>query len=157
MAVHNLMWVATSSAVGMNEAIQSALDWLTGGNAEVTCEKVRSYHGPKMMMMRAYVGNKKDATIAVSHLGADLLNSLVKSNQLINRIDDSNTLHIRLDLAALVRGEILLANEHSLEVVKGRIKLEVYPGQDTLERAKDMLEKAVSKALQNDFPKSLGS
>mgnify|MGYP000922658792 CR=1 FL=1 len=157
MAVHNLMWVATSSAVGMKEAIQSSLDWLTGDYAKITCEKVRSYHGPKMMMMKAYVGNKKDATNAVCHLGADLLNSLAESNQLPDRIDESNTLHIRLDLAALVRGEIHLADESSLEVVKGRIKLEVYPGQDTLERAADMLEKAVSKAIQNDFPRSLAS
>ena len=155
MAVHNLMWVATSSAVGMKEVIQSALDWLTGDYAEIKCEKVRSYHGPKMVMMRAYVGNKKDATNAVCHLGADLLNSLGESNQLSDRIDESNTLHIRLDLAALVRGEIHLADESSLEIVKGRIKLEVYPGQDVLQRAKDMLEKAASKADQNDFPISL--
>ena len=40
MSVHNVTWYATASGLGSTEVIEGALNWLTGGNAEISREKV---------------------------------------------------------------------------------------------------------------------
>ena len=147
MAVHNVSWVATSSAVGNLEAIEAALSWLTGGDVPITKGKVRSYHGSRMVMLRAEITRKKAARTAVCHLGADLLAALSTDPDLSERIDEANTLHLRLDLGELVRGNIALS-DGSEEEVKGRIKLEVYPGQNALENARTLLSESAEKATR---------
>jgi len=137
--------------VGSTEAIEAALKWLTGGEAEITKEKVKSYHGARMTLLRAYIGQKKASKQSICHLGSDLLNKLSQSADLSQRIDESNVLHIRLDLSSLVSGSIEFSSG-SGEQVKGRIKLEVYPGQDSIENARDMLSAAAKKADADGFP-----
>ena len=147
MSVHNVSWVATSSAVGNLEAIEAALSWLTGGDVPITKDKVRSYHGSRMVMLRAEITRKKAARTAVSPLGADLLATLAADQDLAERIDQANTLHLRLDLGELVRGNIALS-DGSEEEVKGRIKLEVYPGQNALENARTLLSESAEQATR---------
>ena len=154
MSVHNLTWVATSSGVGMTDVIHDALDWLSGGEAEISHEKVKSYHGPKMTVIRAKIGRKKAAREAICHLGSDLLSELSTPQELVSRIDDENSLHIRLDLAALVTSQIRLAEFQGDGVVKGRIKLEVYPGQECQEIARNLLQDCASKAERLGLPPS---
>ena len=60
-------------------------------------------------------------------------------------------LHIRLDISSLVSGSIELS-QGSGEQVKGRIKLEVYPGQDSIENAREMLSAAAIKADAEGLP-----
>ena len=156
MSVHNVTWNATSSGVGSTEGIEAALSWLTGGNAEITREKVKSYHGARMWLIRAQINRKKAAKDSVCHLGPTLLNQLSLSSELIQRIDEQNVLHIRLSISSLVSGSIELSND-SEEQVKGRIKLEVYPGQDVIENARKMLADAAVKASSSGFPIPLGS
>ena len=152
MSVHNLTWVATSSAVGATEVIHEALLWLTGGEASISSEKVKSYHGPKMTLVKARAERKKSAREAICHLGSEFLSSLAVSEDLANRIDEDNTLHIRLDLAALVSSEIKQSEQQGDGVVKGKIKLEVYPKQDCVEIARELLQKSASRAERNNFP-----
>ena len=151
MAVHNITWNATSSGVGSTEAIEVALKWLTGGQAEITKEKVKSYHGARMTLLRAHIGQKKASKQSICHLGSDLLNQLSQSADLSQRIDGGNVLHIRLDISSLVSGSIELSSG-SGEQVKGRIKLEAYPGQDPIENAREMLSAAAKKADSEGFP-----
>ncbi|MFL2947200.1 MAG: RNA-binding domain-containing protein [Candidatus Poseidoniales archaeon] len=151
MAVHNITWNATSSGVGSTEAIEAALKWLTGGEAEITKEKVKSYHGARMMLLRAHIGQKKASKQSICHLGSNLLNQLSQSADLDQRIDEGNVLHIRLDISSLVSGSIELSSG-SGEQVKGRIKLEVYPGQDPIENAREMLYAAAMKADAEGLP-----
>lgn len=151
MAVHNITWNATSSGVGSTEAIEAALKWLTGGEAEITKEKVKSYHGAKMTLLRAHIGQKKASKQSICHLGSNLLNQLSQSEELSQRIDEGNVLHIRLDISSLVSGSIELS-QGSGEQVKGRIKLEVYPGQDSIENAREMLSAAAIKADAEGLP-----
>ena len=154
MSVHNLTWVATSSGVGATEVIQQALEWLTGGEAKITHEKVKSFHGPKITVIRAKIERKKSAREAISHLGPEFLSALAKSEVLGSRIDENNALHIRLDLAALVSSKIQKSEFQGDGVVKGRIKLEVYPGQDCLEIAREMLQKCSERAERLGLPVS---
>ncbi len=149
--MHNVTWYATSSGVSSTEAIAAALNWLTGGEAEISREKVKSYHGARMTMLRAQIDRKKAARESIPHLGAQLLSHLAQSDDLIARIDEENVLHIRLDISSLVRGSIELS-EGFEEQVKGRIKLEVYPGQDVLENARKMLESSSIIATELGLP-----
>ncbi|MEC8927547.1 MAG: hypothetical protein VYB17_04750, partial [Candidatus Thermoplasmatota archaeon] len=97
------------------------------------------------------IDRKKAARESSPYLGAQLLGSLAQSKDLVTRIDGDNVLHIRLSISSLVRGSIELS-EDSEEQVKGRIKLEVYPGQDALENAIKMLESAAKKATELGLP-----
>ncbi|HJM40826.1 MAG TPA: RNA-binding domain-containing protein [Candidatus Thalassarchaeaceae archaeon] len=151
MAVHNVAWNATSSGVGSIEGIEAALQWLTGGGAEITREKVKSYHGARMTLFRAQIKQKKAAKQSICHLGPDLLTELSLSPDLGKRIDDGNVLHIRLSISSLVCGSIELSSG-SEEQVKGRIKLEVYPGQDSIQNAREMLSAAALKAEVEGLP-----
>ena len=154
MSVHNVTWYATASGLGSTEVIEGALNWLTGGNAEISREKVKSYHGARMMMLRAQINRKKAARESIPYMGAQILDFLAQSEDLISRIDEENVLHIRLSISSLVRGSIELS-EGSEEQVKGRIKLEVYPGQDPLENAREMLAASANRATELGLPSPL--
>ncbi|MDP6906799.1 MAG: RNA-binding domain-containing protein [Candidatus Thalassarchaeaceae archaeon] len=148
--MHNLTWSATSSAVGLDNTIEESLSWLTGGYAAISREKVKSYFGPKMILIKAHIERKKQAREAVSNLGFNLLTKLAESGDLAERIDEGNTLHLRLDLASLVCGRIQLMQDGGDGVVKGRFKLEVYPGQDPILIARELLSNAAKKAKKNN-------
>ena len=151
MSVHNVTWSATASAVGSTEVIERALDWFTGGHAEISKEKVKSYHGAKMLMIHARIMKKKAAKLSLAHLGVDFLQQLADKDELEPRIDDQNVLHIRLSLSALVRGSIEFS-EGLEEQVKGRIKLEVYPGQDPVKNAQELLNNSMGVARNQGLP-----
>ena len=150
MSVHNVTWSATASAVGSTEVIERALDWFTGGHAEISKEKVKSYHGAKMWMIHARIMKKKTAKISLAHLGVDFLQRLAHKDELSARIDDQNVLHVRLSLSALANGSIEFS-EGLEEQVKGRIKLEVYPGQDPVMNAQDLLNSSTDFARKQGF------
>ena len=152
MSVHNVAWGARRSGVASGQVIEDALSWLAGDDAEISTEKVRSYHGARLLMIRAKIKRKKAALASIANLGGDLLESLTDESELTSRIDDGNALHLRLDLASLVKGEIRLAEQFGTEVVKGRIKLEVYPGQQALEIAIEMLQNCAEIARENGLP-----
>ena len=131
--------------------IERALDWFTGGHAEISKEKVKSYHGAKMLMIHARIMKKKAAKLSLAHLGVDFLQQLADKDELEPRIDDQNVLHIRLSLSALVKGSIEFS-EGIEEQVKGRIKLEVYPGQDPVTNAQELLNRSVDFARNKGLP-----
>ena len=149
--MHNVTWSATASAVGSTEVIERALDWFTGGHAEISKEKVKSYHGAKMLMIHARIMKKKAAKLSLAHLGVDFLQQLADKDELEPRIDDQNVLHIRLSLSALVKGSIEFS-EGLEEQVKGRIKLEVYPGQDPVKNAQELLNNSMGVARNQGLP-----
>ena len=149
--MHNVTWSATASAVGSTEVIEKALDWFTGGHAEISKEKVKSYHGAKMLMIHARIMKKKAAKLSLAHLGVDFLQQLADKDELKPRIDDQNVLHIRLSLSALVRGSLDFS-EGLEEQVKGRIKLEVYPGQDPVKNAQELLNNSMGVARNQGLP-----
>ena len=151
MSVHNITWAATASAVGSKEVIERALQWMTGDHAELSNEKVKSYHGAKMILIHARIMKKKAAKLSLTHLGTDFLLELAKSEQLESRIDGDNVLHIRLSLESLASGSIEFSRRHE-EQVKGRIKLEVYPGQKPKEIAHEMLVNAAKIACDEGLP-----
>ena len=131
--------------------IERALDWFTGGHAEISKEKVKSYHGAKMWMIHARIIKKKTAKMSLAHLGVAFLQRLVDKDELAARIDDQNVLHLRLSLSALAKGTIEFS-EGLEEQVKGRIKLEVYPGQEPVQNAQELLSSLIDFAQKHGLP-----
>ena len=72
----------------------------------------------------------------LSKLGVDNLDLLISS--LDDRMDENNTLHFRIGLDELIRGDVVIVSSN-VKSVKGQTKLEVYPGQSPLEEANNIL------------------
>ena len=99
------------------------MKWFTGGMAEISREKVRSYHGVRMTMLKAQIQKKKAARQSIANLGSGLLGELARSEDLHERIDEENNLHVRLNLSSLVSGSI----ESATEIVKALLVLVELP------------------------------
>ena len=115
------------------EIIQSAMKQLSAVNSEVSWEKSKSYHGSPQTILEMRINNKKNAKQSLELLGRSLLNQLVE-NGIESQIDDDKIFHIRLSLSSLVAGKLSLAEGSEwTSAVKGKYKIESYPGQDPSE------------------------
>lgn len=123
------------------EIIQSAMKQLSAVNSEVNWEKSKSYHGSPQTILEMRINNKKNAKQSLELLGKSLLNQLVE-NGIESQIDDEKNLHIRLSLSSLVAGKLRLAEGSEwTSAVKGKYKIESYPGQDPSEVLLELISK----------------
>jgi RNA binding exosome subunit len=123
------------------EIIQSAMKQLSAVNSEVSWEKSKSYHGSPQTILEMRINNKKNAKQSLELLGRSLLNQLVE-NGIESQIDDDKNLHIRLSLSSLVAGKLRLAEGSEwASAVKGKYKIESYPGQDPSEVLLELISK----------------
>ena len=76
-------------------------------------------------------------------------------DELDSRMDEDNVIHIRLDLLELLAGRISLTVPGDRPTVKGRAKLEVYPGNEPMDVAKETLDDAISAAKKLGLPENL--
>ena len=133
MSLHSVSWRIHCSAMDDLEIIQSAMKQLSAVNSEVSWEKSKSYHGSPQTILEMRINNKKNAKKSLELLGKSLLNQLVE-NGIESQIDDDKNLHIRLSLSSLVAGKLSLAEGSEwTSAVKGKYKIESYPGQDPSE------------------------
>ena len=123
------------------EIIQSAMKQLSAVNSEVSWEKSKSYHGSPQTILEMRINNKKNAKQSLELLGKSLLNQLVE-NGIESQIDDDKIFHIRLSLSSLVAGKLRLAEGSEwTSAVKGKYKIESYPGQDPSEVLLELISK----------------
>lgn len=123
------------------EIIQSAMKQLSAVNSEVSWEKSKSYHGSPQTILEMRINNKKNAKQSLELLGKSLLNQLVE-NGIESQIDDDKNFHIRLSLSSLVAGKLRLAEGSEwTSAVKGKYKIESYPGQDPGEVLLELISK----------------
>ena len=123
------------------EIIQSAMKQLSAVNSEVSWEKSKSYHGSPQTILEMRINNKKNAKKSLELLGKSLLNQLVE-NGIESQIDDDKNLHIRLSLSSLVAGKLRLAEGSEwTSAVKGKYKIESYPGQNPSEVLLELISK----------------
>ena len=123
------------------EIIQSAMKQLSAVNSEVSWEKSKSYHGSPQTVLEMRINNKKNAKQSLELLGKSLLNQLVE-NGIESQIDDDKNLHIRLSLSSLVAGKLRLAEGSEwTSAVKGKYKIESYPGQNPSEVLLELISK----------------
>ena len=123
------------------EIIQSAMKQLSAVNSEVSWEKSKSYHGSPQTILEMRINNKKNAKKSLELLGKSLLNQLVE-NGIESQIDDDKIFDIRLSLSSLVAGKLRLAEGSEwTSAVKGKYKIESYPGQDPGEVLLELISK----------------
>lgn len=144
MGVHHVSWQSTASGVEDEYLHASALSWLVGDDDAVEVERMDSFHGSPIHIIRAELKRRGPATKSLSRLGVDVLESL--EEELDSRMDENNVIHIRLDLLNLLAGKVELTKPGNRITIKGKAKLEVYPGDVPSDVAKATIAEAIKNA-----------
>nr|AIF15943.1 hypothetical protein [uncultured marine group II/III euryarchaeote KM3_72_A06] len=123
--------------------IEDSMQWLAGEGAEISRERSKSHHGAPQMMIEASIDRKKGAKQAFLRMGVAALSDL-RSAGIADLIDEDKALHVRIDIDELVQGRISLATGKSRKfAVKGRFKIESYPGQEPVEILNQLIDDIV--------------
>ena len=137
MAIHHINCRTTSSGIDNLATIVDAMTWLCGDEELLSIDRTTSYHGSEINLISSHISKNRDIKSFVEKLKqTDLLKI---SENLTDRIDDSNILHFRICLDSLISGEISLADADE-KTVKCSIKIEAYPGQNAIEQIANVLE-----------------
>ena len=153
MGVHHVSWKSTASGLEDEYIHASALSWLVGNDDAVDIERMNSYHGSAIHIISAELKRRGQATKSLARLGEEVLSQL--KSELTSRMDEDNVIHIRLDLLELLAGRISLTVPGDRPTVKGRAKLEVYPGNEPMDVAEETLNDAISAAKKLGLPENL--
>tara|TARA_B100001094_G_C18035469_1_gene722272 strand:- start:99 stop:539 length:441 start_codon:yes stop_codon:yes gene_type:complete len=145
MGIHHISWQSTASGVEDEYIHASALSWLVGNEEAVEIERMNSYHGSPIHLVTAELKRRGQATKSLSRLGKEALVFL--ESQFDKIIDEDNVIHIRLDLHDLLAGKVTITDPGEKPTVKGRAKLEVYPGNDVMDIASETIANAINGAL----------
>jgi len=140
MGVHHVSWLATASGLEDESLVAEAMAWLIGDSESVRIEKTTSFHGSTVNLVTAELLRKGPATKSLARLGVDAIDAIM--SDLESRLDDDNVLHIRLDFLELLAGRVKVCLPSSRASIKGRTKLQVYPGDDPHQVAISTLEDA---------------
>ena len=144
MGLHHITWRATASAVAEQTVVADAIAWLVGDSEMVNVEQTTSYHGSVLHMVTGISKKKANSLKSLSRIGKENLQSLLED--LTVRFDENNTLHFRIDFDAFIGGEVILAAPGEVASITCHTKVEVYPGQDSLDECKKVLTVAIQKA-----------
>ena len=150
MGVHHVSWQSTASGLEDEYIHAAALAWLIGDEEAVKIERMDSYHGSPIHVITAEISRRGPATKSLSRLGSDALELL--KQELDTRMDENNVIHIRLDLLDLLSGKITLTLPGERPTIKGRAKLEVYPGNTATDIAIEIIDKAVIESQRLGLP-----
>lgn len=145
MGIHHISWQSTASGVEDEYIHAAALSWLVGDEDAVEIERMNSYHGSPIHLVTAELKRRGKATKSLSRLGKEALEQIKSKFEKI--IDADNVIHIRLDLHDLLAGKVTLTAPGENPTVKGRAKLEIYPGDDVTIVATATIENAINDAL----------
>ena len=145
MGVHHVSWKSTASGLEDEYIHAAALSWLVGDDDAVEIERMDSYHGSPIHLVTAEIKRRGKATKSLSRLGSEVLDLL--ASELTSRLDEDNVIHIRLDLNDLLAGKVTLTLPGDRPTVKGKAKLEVYPGDVAMDVAISTIEKAKNVTL----------
>ena len=137
MGILHINATATAHELQDIDLVTEALQWFTGTEWDV--DMTSSYHGPKVALLRTHVQKNKLVSEFVQRLGKD--NSKLIQEQLGQRMDENNVIHARFDLENII-GQVvsLTPQDHNGPVIKVRMKVAVYPGQNATEIATQVLQ-----------------
>ncbi len=117
--------------------VTEALEWFTGTEWDV--DMTSSYHGPKVALLSTLVQKNKLVSEFIQRLGDDTSKHI--REQLEQRMDETNVIHARFDLEKIVGQAVSLTpQDHNGPVIKVRMKVAVYPGQDVMDIARQVFE-----------------
>lgn len=153
MPIHNIRWRTVTSGVDEVQVFANALEWLCGDGECVEIEHTKSYHGSEIHIVSASLEKKGMARTAVARLGVETIEEII--DDLGRHIDEENkTIHIRLRLDDLLSGRVVLGDPGEYRCLKGKIKLQVYPGDDIYSVAEKLLTTAKDRAVRQGWPES---
>ena len=137
MGILHINATATAHELQDIGLVTEALQWFTGTEWDV--DMTSSYHGPKVAVLSTLVQKNKLVSEFIQRLGKE--NSVLIQEQLKQRMDENNVIHARFDLEKMV-GQVvsLTPRDHNGPVIKVRMKVAVYPGQDASEIAMQVFE-----------------
>ena len=147
MPIHSLHWKAFASSLDDDELFCEAMAWLCGDRESVDVEKTSSYHGSDIHIISVDITRKGLARKALVRLGEDILQQIM--DDLDGRIDEENCLHMRIHMDELACGRIVLAPPGEKRTVKGKIKLQIYPGDEQKVVASKLLNNAIVKSKRS--------
>ena len=126
MGILHVHAAATAHELQDIDLVTQALEWLTETDWNV--DMTTSYHGPKVAMLSTQIKKNKQLELFTQKLEPHHATLL---SELDSRLDENNVLHLRLNLESVLAQEIeLTQSSENAPVIKVRIKLAVYPGQD---------------------------
>ena len=129
MGLHHVSCRVTSSGVDNTTAIVDAMEWLAGDEPKITVDKSTSYHGSMVHLISFKLSKNKAVKQFINKMKT--ADKTIIAENLSEKIDDYNTLHIRLCLDNLIEQRVLIINS-TQKSVKCNIKIEVYPGQTAI-------------------------
>ena len=126
MGILHVHAAATAHELQDIDLVTQALEWLT--ETEWNVDMTTSYHGPRVAMLSTQIKKNKQVESFVEKLQPYHATIL---SELDLRLDDSNVIHLRLNLESVIGQRVqLVTSTDKHPVIKIRIKLAVYPGQD---------------------------
>ena len=126
MGILHVHAAATAHELQDIDLVTQALEWLS--ETEWNVEMTTSYHGPKVALLSTRIKKNKQLDSFIEKLKPH--HSTVLS-ELGVRLDENNVIHLRLCLESIIGQQlVLLEPTQKKPVVKIRIKLAVYPGQN---------------------------
>ena len=126
MGILHVHAAATAHELQEIDLVTQALEWLTETDWNV--DMTTSYHGPKVAMLSTQIKKNKQLESFTQKLEPHHATLL---SELDSRLDENNVLHLRLNLESVLAQKIeLIQSSENAPVIKVRIKLAVYPGQD---------------------------
>ena len=126
MGILHVHAAATAHELQDIDLVTQALEWLT--ETEWNVDMTTSYHGPRMAMLSTQIKKNKQIDSFVGKLQPHHATIL---SELDARLDENNVIHLRLNLESVIGQMVeLISSTDSDPVIKIRIKLAVYPGQE---------------------------
>ena len=136
MGIHHISCRATASGIDNLSSITAAMTWLCGNEDLINIDRTTSYHGSEINLVIAKISRNQDINKMIAKLTTEDLSEIAEN--LEQRIDENNTLHFRLCLDSLV-GEVVKIVGADYKSVKCSIKIESYPGQNSVENIAKIL------------------
>lgn len=126
MGILHVHAAATAHELQDIDLVTQALEWLS--ETEWNVEMTTSYHGPKVALLSTHIKKNKQLDSFIEKLKPHHPTIL---SELDARLDENNVIHLRLCLESIIGQQlVLLEPKQKKPVVKIRIKLAVYPGQN---------------------------
>ena len=99
MAIHHINCRATASGLDNVAAIVDAMAWLSGDKDQIMVDQTTSYHGSIINIVTVKIEKNRQIKQFTEKLRLGDLDRIIQG--ISERIDDSNTLHLRLCLDSL--------------------------------------------------------
>jgi RNA binding exosome subunit len=139
MSFHRVNIRTSVSSLMDEEVTLESLKWLLGKDVEIIQDRTTSYHGAALLVLSAELKKNKDISFFFSMIKPIFDDEFLQG--LHQRIDDSHTVHFRLDADALVEKKIITHDVKGNHVIKCEAKLEVYPKQTPIDILHDYIKK----------------